>query len=75
MRQVQLSTSSRQIHLLMTTSVNIYSHIIGAIIFLSMPIYTYQALYLRYPLATKADIIVFSTFFYGVSICFALSAT
>ena len=55
--------------------VNIYSHVIGTIIFLAMPIYTYQALYFRYPLATMADIIVFSTFFYGVSTCFFLSAT
>ena len=56
-------------------TINIYSHVIGAFIFLTVPIYTYRALYLRYPLATPADIFVFSTFFYGVSICFILSAT
>ena len=56
-------------------TVNIYSHVIGAAIFLMSPIYTYRALYLRYPLATQADLFVFSTFFYGVSICFFLSAT
>lgn len=56
-------------------TINIYSHVIGAAIFLSMPIYTYRALYLRYPQATAADVVVFSTFFYGVSICFFLSAT
>ena len=56
-------------------TINIYSHVIGAAIFLIAPIYAYQALYLRYPLATPADIFVFSTFFYGVSICFVLSAT
>ena len=56
-------------------TVNIYSHIIGAAIFLTAPIYTYRALYLRYPQADEADILVFSTFFYGVSICFLLSAT
>ena len=56
-------------------TVNIYSHIIGAAIFLTAPIYTYQALHLRYPQADHADILVFSTFFYGVSICFILSAT
>lgn len=56
-------------------TINIYSHVIGAAIFLTAPIYTYRALYLRYPLATPADIFVFSTFFYGVSICFVLSAT
>ena len=56
-------------------TVNIYSHITGAALFLAAPIYAYQALYLRYPLATRADIFVFSTFFYGVAICFVLSAT
>ncbi len=56
-------------------TVNVYSHVIGAAIFLTAPICTYQALYLRYPLATEADVFVFSTFFYGVSICFVLSAT
>ena len=56
-------------------TVNIYSHIIGAAFFLTAPIYTYRALYLRYPLATPTDIFVFSTFFYGVSTCFILSAT
>ena len=55
-------------------TVNIYSHVLGAAIFLTAPIYTYRALYLRYPLASQADVIVFSTFFYGVSICFFLSA-
>ena len=56
-------------------TVNVYSHIVGAAIFLTLPIFTYQVLYLRYPLATLADVVVFSTFFYGVSICFILSAT
>ena len=56
-------------------TVNVYSHVIGAAIFLTAPIYTYRELYLRYPLATQADLLVFSTFFYGVSICFVLSAT
>lgn len=56
-------------------TINIYSHLIGAAIFLTAPIYAYRALYLRYPLATRADVFVFSTFFYGVSICFMLSAT
>lgn len=56
-------------------TINIYSHVIGAAIFLIAPIYAYQALYLRYPLATPTDIFVFSTFFYGVSICFVFSAT
>lgn len=55
--------------------VNIYTHVVGAAFFLAMPIYAYKALYLHYPQATRADIVVFSTFFYGVSICFFLSVT
>lgn len=56
-------------------NVNVYSHIIGAASFLTAPIYTSRALYLRYPLATQADMIAFATFFNSVSICFILSAT
>ncbi|KAM0800315.1 mPR-typeG-protein-coupled receptor [Usnea florida] len=56
-------------------TVNIFSHIMGAAIFLTAPICTYRASSTRYPKATKADIFVFSTFFYGVSVCFILSAT
>lgn len=56
-------------------TVNIYSHVIGASIFLIASIYTYRTLNLRYSKATQADILVFSTFFYGVAICFMLSAT
>ena len=56
-------------------TINIYSHIFGTILFLTLPVLTYQTLYHRYSHASQSDIIVFSTFFYGVSICFALSAT
>lgn len=56
-------------------TINIYSHVVGAAIFLIAPVFAYEALYLRYPLASPADIFVFSTFFYGVSICFVFSAT
>lgn len=44
-------------------TVNVYTHVIGAAIFLTAPIYTYRTLYLRHPLATLADIFVFSTKF------------
>ncbi|KAF2652991.1 HlyIII-domain-containing protein [Lophiostoma macrostomum CBS 122681] len=56
-------------------TMNIHSHLIGSILFLVLPIPTYRYLRPRYDTASTADIIVFSTFFFGVAICFALSAT
>lgn len=56
-------------------TVNIYSHLIGAAIFSTMPVYFYKSLHSSYLQATRAEMIVFSTFFYGVAICFLLSST
>ncbi|KAF8866411.1 putative membrane protein [Acephala macrosclerotiorum] len=57
-------------------SVNIYSHLIGAAIFLLLPVYFYRnEIPPRYTIATTADIMVFITYFMGVAICFCLSAT
>lgn len=56
-------------------TVNIYSHLAGAAFFSIAPIYYYQILIANYKRATREDIIVFSTFFYGVAICFLLSST
>ena len=58
-----------------SATVKIYSHIFSTAISLTAPMSTYRALYLRYPPATPVDIFVFSSFFYGVSFCFLLSAT
>ena len=55
-------------------TINIYSHIFGAALFLILPVIIYKPLHHRYSQASQADIIVSSTFFYGVSICFVLSA-
>ncbi|KAI9669491.1 MAG: hypothetical protein M1829_005080 [Trizodia sp. TS-e1964] len=54
--------------------VNIYSHLFGAVLFVALPFYTYSRVYPRYSSAQLGDIIVFSTFFFGVAICFFLSA-
>ncbi|EOA88720.1 uncharacterized protein SETTUDRAFT_159912 [Exserohilum turcica Et28A] len=53
---------------------NIYSHIIGSVIFFALPVPVYYYLEPRYANASTADMVVFSTFFFGVAICFALSA-
>ena len=55
--------------------VNIFSHLIGSALFFALPIPVYYSLQPRYDTATTADVVVFSTFFFGVAICFALSAT
>lgn len=56
-------------------TINIYSHILGAALFLILPVFMYQIVYSRYSRASQSDTVVFSTFFYGVSTCFVLSAT
>lgn len=55
--------------------VSTYSHIFGAALFAGIPWWLYGEIILRYPRTTIADVIVFSTFFYGVAACLALSAT
>ncbi|KAI9829970.1 MAG: hypothetical protein M1838_005846 [Thelocarpon superellum] len=54
--------------------VNIHSHLFGAALFFAFPAYYF----LKHPYfqdAKPADFIVFSTFFFGVGICFFLSST
>jgi adiponectin receptor len=54
---------------------NVYSHIIGALIFLSWTIQTYNDLYLRYETSDLNDLLAFGIFLIGAFICFGLSAT
>lgn len=57
-------------------TVNIYSHILGATIFLLplvLLIFTTLSLPSRYHVATTADVVVCSTYLLGVAMCFALS--
>lgn len=57
-------------------SVNIYSHLIGSVLFVVLPIYIFRTeIPLRYKVATSADLEVCSIYFTGVAICFLLSAT
>ncbi|KAL3419429.1 hemolysin-iii channel protein [Phlyctema vagabunda] len=55
-------------------TVNIYSHICGAMLFSILPVYIYITLIPRYIQADTGDLVVFTMFFSGVSICFMLSA-
>ncbi|KAF3771033.1 Hly-III related protein, partial [Cryphonectria parasitica EP155] len=55
-------------------TVNIYSHVIGALVFLVLPSYVFAvSIPGRYPVATVADVLVCSTYFLGVAVCFVLS--
>ncbi|KAF2428642.1 HlyIII-domain-containing protein [Tothia fuscella] len=54
---------------------NIWSHVFGAALFFTLPIYVFREILPRYGSASGADIVVFSTFFFGVAICLALSAS
>ncbi|KAK0109754.1 hypothetical protein ONS95_002430 [Cadophora gregata] len=56
-------------------TVNIYSHLFGSVLFLILPVILYTNVFPRYSSATRGDIVVYSTFFFGVAICFFLSAS
>ncbi|KAF7906232.1 hypothetical protein EAF00_000511 [Botryotinia globosa] len=56
-------------------TINIWSHLIGAALFVALPVYLYKAeIPPRYAVATKEDIVVCGIYFSGVAICFCLSA-
>lgn len=56
-------------------SVNIYTHLIGALLALLAGLYTYSALRPRYEQATQQDVLVFLCFFGGAVACLGMSAT
>lgn len=54
---------------------NIYLHLIGAAIFFALPFCLFwEEIPPRYAIATKVDIVVCLIYFFGVAICFCLSA-
>lgn len=55
-------------------SVNIYSHLIPAVIFALSSVILYNALEPRYSSSSLADIMAFSCFFSGVILCLSTSA-
>lgn len=55
--------------------VNIYSHLIGSAIFVAIPVYLFKnEIPPRWDVATWQDVVVCLTYFFGVAICFFLSA-
>jgi hypothetical protein len=53
---------------------NIYSHLIGVVLFISWAISTFNDLLTRYPTSDLNDILVFGGFFAGALTCFGFSA-
>ncbi|KAK8045041.1 hypothetical protein PG993_005065 [Apiospora rasikravindrae] len=54
-------------------TINAYSHLIGALIFVSLPYYFYEYVYKHQLHAEAVDLIVVSTYCIGVAVCFAFS--
>ncbi|KAK2602374.1 hypothetical protein N8I77_008913 [Diaporthe amygdali] len=54
-------------------TVNIWSHILGALVFISLPAYVFREIPTRYHAATATDVVICSTYFLGVTLCFILS--
>src|SRR5947207_2488627 len=56
-------------------TVNIWTHLVGAIAALAGSFVLYSVLEPRYETATRDDVMVFSCFFLGAAACLGLSAT
>lgn len=56
-------------------TINIYSHLVGCVIFFSLPLYFYWYYFQPHPDAQIDDFIIFSVYALGVAVCFAFSAT
>jgi adiponectin receptor len=56
-------------------SVNIYSHLIGAVVFTTAGVLLYALIKPRYVSASISDIIAFGCFFAGAALCLGMSGT
>ena len=56
-------------------SVNIYSHLLGALVFSISGAVLYTAIKPRYETATMSDIMAFGCFFLGAALCLGMSGT
>ena len=69
------SKSAGSIIYLHNESVNIWSHLIGAALAAVTAIFMYNIARLRFEMATREDVVVFSCFFFGAVACLSMSAT
>jgi adiponectin receptor len=56
-------------------SVNIYSHLVPAVIFSAAGVVIYTVVQPRYESATSSDVLAFSCFFAGAALCLGMSGT
>lgn len=56
-------------------SVNSYSHLLGALAFITTACFLYASVESRYASAERSDIIVFGIFFAGAALCLGMSGT
>jgi adiponectin receptor len=56
-------------------SVNIWTHLLGSVLFALLSVYLYLLLHPRYESASQADILAFACFFAGAAVCLGMSAT
>lgn len=56
-------------------TVNIYTHLIGAIFFITISYLLFSLIHPRYDTASASDLIVFACFFAGAAACLGMSAT
>lgn len=67
--------SLRSLFYLHNESVNIWSHLLGALVAAATAAYLYCVIRPRYASASPADLVVFSCFFSGAVLCLGMSAT
>ena len=56
-------------------TINTYSHLVGCVIFIFLPLYFYEHVYKYQQNAQAVDVLLISIYTTGVAICFAFSAT
>ncbi|KAF2145170.1 uncharacterized protein K452DRAFT_222144 [Aplosporella prunicola CBS 121167] len=67
--------SAKSLTYLHNESVNVYSHLLGAIVAIVGSFLLYDVLEPRYETATHEDVVMFGCFFAGATICLGMSAT
>lgn len=65
----------RSLFYLHNESVNIWSHLLGALTAVASAVYAWSAVQPRYESATRADVLAFACFFGGAVLCLGMSAT
>ncbi|KAF7557877.1 hypothetical protein G7046_g5932 [Stylonectria norvegica] len=67
--------SIKSLFYLHNETVNVWSHLLGAIVFIFSSFYLYNFIEPRYETATENDVLVFACFFGGAILCLGMSAT